>query len=454
MKHRDAGVRTPMTRRVPLLASAGVLTAVSAMVATTAADAATQHLGASSSYAGTPAVSVQRGSARHAGSAAVFGAANGDFQFVRGLTGTRPHKTSLIGVSVRNAVASAINPVRGKDALLCTRNHTIRQVNGVRSTPHRKGPGIDASAYTDEGGVGYRMACRSVAMHGRFALATAHSQGLVQLRRKNRVWRIDRRVHFPGVNDAGNPHRRGWIDFRDSTVLATQFGTVAIAPEPLPNGKFLALTADREEDNPNHDAIVVVSGVGTAKPRVRGAVTDPGLAIHDVSFGAGMDFGNAGITFVPGTARRAIVLTRTGFAVLGLDKPSHPRMQLRTRIGAAVGSPLDPSSLTISANGVHLAVAVGNRIYGYKDVPATAGKPRHFKLRTSFTLGSGADEAVTDLAYTPDNTLVVLHGNAASSTDWFLTLVRKVPAGHPSIGGSTRTTPPADVGSLSVWPTP
>ena len=430
-----------MRRRGPALAAVGALAAMSALVATHA-DAATQHR-----------ARLQGGAARGAASVAVFGAAQGDFQVVRGLTGTKAHKTGLLDAGVRNAVSSAVNPVRGKDGLMCTRNHTIHLMKGLRRAPHLVRPGIDASAYTDEGGSGYRMVCHSVAVHGHFALVSAHSQGLLQLRRKHHVWRIDKRVHFRGVNDAGDRHRRGWIDIRDGVAEATQFDTVAIAPEPLPNGRFLALAAAREETNPNHDAIVVIAGAGTAKPKVKGAVTDAGLGIHDVSFGGRMDFGNGGLAFVPGTAQRALVLTRTGFAVLGLTKPSQPRLQLRTRIDAAVGSPLDPSSLAVSANGRHIAVAVGGRVYGYKDTVSKAGR-RHFKLQTSFALGSGAHEAVADLAYTPDNTLVVLHGSTASTSRWFLTLVRKVPAGHPRIKGSVMTTAPAEVGSLSVWPTP
>jgi len=427
-----------MSRRAPALAALATVTALS-LLGATHADART---------------SPRAAGAKNATSVALFAATNGDFQAVRGLTGYRAHKTALLNVGVRNtnAVAGSVNPVRGKDGLVCIRNHTIHQVDGLRRTPHLRDPGIDALAYTDEGGSGYRMVCHGIAVHGHFALVAGHSQGLLQLRRRHHVWKIDRRVHSRGVNDAGHRHVRGWIDVRDRVTKATMLDSVVIAPEPMPNGRYLALAGAREEPNPLHDSIVLVTGIGTGKPRVRGAIKDDGLSIHDVSFGGRMDFGNGGLVFVPGTSQRAVALTRTGFAVLGLNDLAHPRLQLRTKIDAAVGSPLDPSSLTISKNGKHLAVAVGNRVYGYRDV--IKGGKRHMKLQTSFTVSSDSRDAVTDLAYTPDNTLVVLHGSTQSTTDWFLTLVRKVPRGHHKILGSTRTTAPSDVGSLSIWPVP
>src|SRR4051794_40943456 len=112
MRHRNAGRGTPMSRRSPALAAVVTLAAMAALVATSA-DAATGHHRTTSRDAATPAVPSR--AAGSAGSVAVFGAANGDFQVVRGLTGRKADKSALLDAGVRNAVASAVNPVHGKD---------------------------------------------------------------------------------------------------------------------------------------------------------------------------------------------------------------------------------------------------------------------------------------------------------------------------------------------------
>jgi hypothetical protein len=61
------------------------------------------------------------------GSVAVFGAQSGSFQTASGVNGAKAHKTALVNVATNEAVASAINPVGGKDALLCTEGQTIFQ---------------------------------------------------------------------------------------------------------------------------------------------------------------------------------------------------------------------------------------------------------------------------------------------------------------------------------------
>ena len=51
---------------------------------------------------------------------------DGDFQVAHGLTGRRAHKSALLDVGVRNAVASAVNPVRGRDGLVALVGHDLR----------------------------------------------------------------------------------------------------------------------------------------------------------------------------------------------------------------------------------------------------------------------------------------------------------------------------------------
>jgi hypothetical protein len=431
-----------MSRRTPALVAIAALAAASALVGSGAA-AATQHQHPSrTTHSSPPSVHIEARAAKPSGSVGVFGAQSGSFQTVSGVNGAKAHKTAVVTVASNDAVASAINPVGGNDSLLCTEGQTIFQVQGLRTTPHLRGSGIDASAYTGEGGAGYDFFCYSVAVHHRFALATADSQGLLQLIRKNGTWKIDTRVQFPGLNDAGQPHLPGWIDIRDHRTPATLFDTVAIAPAPLPNGTFLAVTVDREDGD---DTVAVVKGVGTAKPKVAGAVTDHVLA-SDVS-----RFGASDVAFLPGSPNKALIATKNGFAVLGLGDPTHPKIRHKRNIAAAHG-PVDPSSITISSDGDHVAVAIGNRVYTYKNVLAAIKHGAPFKPQSSFRLGTGADETVADVKYTANDTLAVLHGPSSTPTGWALTLVKKVPQGHHVIKGSTATTAPEAAGSLSVWP--
>src|SRR5215208_1588261 len=308
-----------MTRRTPALLAVGALTAMSALVAASA-DAATEQHGSVSRESDHRSVQIQSRAAGLAGSVALFGAGDGNFQAARGVTGSQPHKSGLFDLD-GDAVATAVNPVRGRDGLLCTSSDHIHPVKGLRATP-QFGSDIDGSAYTDEGGVGYQYFCNGVAMHGSFALATGDSQGLLQLIRKNGEWKIDKRVQSSGLNDALQPHVPGWIDFRDSTTEATLFDTVVIAPKPMSNGKYLALAVDRRGDT-----VVVLSGVGTAKPRVLGALTDS--ALHN---GAAY-LGTGGVAFLPSSPDRAVIATHRGFAVLTTHTPSEPRLKVKTTVG-------------------------------------------------------------------------------------------------------------------------
>ena len=441
-----------MSRRMPALIAVGALTATTVLIATTA-DASTQHQHPASAPHHQPlTVHLQSPTAKAAGSVGVFGAADGDFQVVRGITGTKAKKSALLDVTTGSAIASVVNPVGGNDALFCDTDGEVFVAKHMRTSPHLLMTPIDTGHFTGEGGENYGSFCYSVAMHGKFALATADSQGLIQLIRKKGDWKIDKRVQFPGHNDAGNPHRPGWIDVKDSTTKATLLNQVQIAPKPLPNGKFLAVALDRDEDVAKRNTAVVFSGVGTAKPKVRGAVHSRALEIEDDTFGE-MVYGTGGMAFVPGTASKALILTRTGFAVLGLNNPAHPRLKNRKSIGGVTGVS-KPNSITISKDGDHVAVAVGNTVYAYKNVRAAIAKGKPFKLHTSFHVSPDADDVITDVAYTSNDNLLVLHGNGVTNTGWALTVVRKVPAGHHAIKGSTSTTGPEDRGSLSLYRTP
>ena len=113
-----------------------------------------------------------------------------------------------------------------------------------------------------------------------------------------------------------------------------------------------------------------------------------------------------------------------------------------------------PSSITVSSDGDHLAVAEGATVYGYSGVRAAAVHGRPVTPQTSFSLGTAVDEFVTDVAYTGNDTLVVIHGDGDNPPAWHLTLVKGVPAGHPVVKGALKTVDSRENGTLSVWPAP
>ena len=171
---------------------------------------------------------------------------------------------------------------------------------------------------------------------------------------------VDRRVHSRGLNAGGLAHRPGWIAFRSSTTQSNLFRGVDIAPRPLANGKYLAVAIDRVTGT-----VVVVQGVGTAKPKVVGALQDDALI-------GPSDYGNGGIAFPPASRDRALILTQTGFAVLTLHDPSAPRLKAVTTLGDGL---TQPTGIAVSNDGDHLAVSAGPTVYGFSGVRRP--HPRH-----------------------------------------------------------------------------
>jgi hypothetical protein len=206
-----------MSRRTPAILAIGALTAMTVLVAASADAAPTQHRSISRD-GHHPSVSIQSGVARAADSVALVGADDGSFQAAKGVAGLRPHKSGLFDLD-DTSFATAVNPVRGKDGLLCTGSAAIQPVKGLRATPHVSSS-IDGSAYSDEGGSAFDYLCYGVAVRGSFALATGDSQGLLQLIRHNGVWKVDTRVQSPGLNDAGQPTSPG--------------GSTSVTPPRLP----------------------------------------------------------------------------------------------------------------------------------------------------------------------------------------------------------------------------
>jgi hypothetical protein len=429
------------TAVLPVAIALGALTVSTALTTSALADPGQQHQRHRGADRSGP-VSVHQQGKGHGpfGSVAVFGGSDGGFQAARGITGSRAHKTAYFDLNRDLAASAAVNPVGGEDGLLCGNDGYVYAMHGLRTKPRVQHPRIDATRYTGEGGSDYNFYCDGVAVNGSFGLATADSQGLLQLVRKHGTWKIDRRVQSRGLNDAGKPHRPGWIAFRDSMTTSTLFNNVVIAPRPLANGKYLAVALDRD-----NGTVVVVEGVGTAKPKVVGALSSDDLEMGPESYG------NGGMAFVPGSRDKAVVITSSGFAVLALHHPAEPRLKAKTVVGDGLTM---PSSITVSGDGDHLALSVGPRIYGYSNLRAAIAHGKKLAEQTSFQLSHSGTEAVSDVAYTGKRRLVVLHGDSDADHAWSLTLVTRVPAGHHAVQGSMKTAAPAAPGSLSVWPTP
>ena len=410
-----------MSRGTPVIVAAGALALILAGNAPVHAVGTTNH---ASARAGADSVGL-------------FATRDGGFQAVSGVSGSQPQDTRSIDIG-GTSVATAINPRGGKDGLLCTNGTRIKTVQGLRTTPKVGSADIDATAYSGEGAADRVFGCDGLAMHGTFALAGGESQGLLQLVRKQGTWKIDQRVRSRGRNDAGQRHARGWIDIRDSLTRSTTFTGVAIAPKAQRNGQFLAVTVDRTKGT-----LVVLTGVGTSKPRAVGVLGTAALKYPSGGYGTG------GVAFLPSSRDRALIATRTGFAVLDLHHPDAPRLRVKTRVGD--GS-VAPAGLTVSSDGDHVAVAAGANIYAYRHALAAVKQRKPFKRQTTFRLSDLTSERVSDVAYSDTDTLVVLHGDDLVATDWSLTLVKKVPRGRYGVRGSTATTRPDVSGSLSVWP--
>jgi hypothetical protein len=406
-----------------VISRAGALVAVAALVGTSALSAS-----------GADAAQTHRRAARPATSLALFSSSHGTFRVAKGVSGHRPRHTATLDTHQARALATGISGT-GDDGLVCADSGGAYPVHHLRTRP-RLGRHLDLSRFNGEGGPTFNFFCDGVSLRGRSAVVTGDSLGVLQLVRRHGAWKVDKRVHSPGHNEAGDPHRPGWIRFPHS-LPASEFNNVSIAPRPLHDGKYLAVAFAR-----NLGTMVVVEGVGTPKPRVVGSLTDPLLA------DGATNFGNGGIVWQPGASRRALVTTRVGFAVLDLKNPSRPRLRSATRVGSS-----QPSSITVSSDGDHLAIADGDTVLGYGHVKAAVTHGKRFKRETRFRPSTASGEQVTDVAYTANDNLLVLHG-VPDVKHWLLTVVTKVPRGHHAVQGSMRTLAPALPGSLSVWPAP
>jgi hypothetical protein len=186
---------------------------------------------------------------------ALFGSDNATFRVAKGVAGAKPVRTARLASHDNRSVGSAIS-ADGTSALACADSTSVYPVRGLRTRP-KLGKPLNAARFSNEGGKGNVFFCDGVAQRRSFALVAGDSQGVAQLVRQHGSWKIDTRVHSPGVNEAGHRHQPGWVRFRKSGT-SRRYTAVSIAPRPLHGGGFLAVAVDRE-----HGTVAVVRGAGT-----------------------------------------------------------------------------------------------------------------------------------------------------------------------------------------------
>jgi hypothetical protein len=356
--------------------------------------------------------------------AVVTGLLSGPPKLARSLTGT-----------ALNVHASAITS-DGDTGLIGNQTDAVIPVEHLRTAP-AYGSSIDLSAFNAESNPDSLPRSMGVALGPDFGLVASGEQGVVQLVAAGQTWKVDSRVHTAGTNVFGQRHKPGFIALPSSDRADSAYNSVAIAPVPLPNGQYLAVAIDR-----GLKTIAVIEGVGTAKPKVVGTLTNPALD------GFGDFTGSGALAFVPTAADRVILGTTTGVAVLNLRRPSSPKLRAATRLGPTNGV----TALAVAPDGNHVAVGIGGTTHLLKGLVAAAVKGRKLRSAGSITLSSQASEQVQALAYTRNGVLSVEHSNNHDGV--VLTLVNAATTRKPVAGSSLAIgTAAISNDSLSVWPT-
>jgi hypothetical protein len=354
---------------------------------------------------------------------------------VTGLLGRTPQLDRALTQTGPSIRASAITS-DGNTGLLGNQTDTVIPVEHLRTSPAFGSP-IDLSAFGQESNPDTPLRSVGLALGSDFALVASAERGLVQLVRSGSTWKVDSRVRPDGDNTIGKHRPRGFIALPTADAGNSAYDSVAIAPRPLPNGRYLAVAIDRGEH-----MIAVIEGVGTATPRVVGTLTNSALA------GAGNFGGSGAMAFVPTSADRMILGTATGVAVLNLQRPTSPKLQAATTVGPADGVAV----LAVAPDGNHVAVGVGGTTHILKGLVAAAVKGRALRSLGTITLSTKAGEVVQALAFTSNGVLSVQHSNTSDGAS--LTLVRNATTRRPDAGSSLVTGHAAvDNDSLSVWPT-
>jgi hypothetical protein len=354
---------------------------------------------------------------------------------VNGLLAGPPQLARALAQTGPGIRASAIS-ADGNTGLIGNQTDSVQPVEHLRTSPAYGSP-IDLSAFKLESNADSHLHSQGLALGPDFALIASGEQGIVQLVRSGSTWKVDTRVHSAGHNAVGKAHPAGFIVLPTRSTGNAVYNSVAIAPRPLPNGRYLAVAIDR-----GLHTVAVIEGVGTATPKVVGTLTKPALD------GFGDFTGSGAMAFVPTSADRVVLGTATGVAVLNLQHPAKPTLQAATAIGPADGV----TALAVAPDGNHVAVGIGGTTHLLKGLVAAAVKGRALRALGAIALGTKAGEAVQALAFTSNGVLSVEHSNTNDGAS--LTLIERATTGKPVEGSSLAIgTTAVDNDSLSVWPT-
>jgi hypothetical protein len=419
------------------MAGATVAAAVLALVASNAS-AATGHDNrlpgnhASPDRAITAASTVTAAAAKSATSLGLIGLDGNRTEVFQGLSGGSPKKLGLVASKFTENIRGTAIDSSGANALVATDSGSVVALRTPRTHP-RVGQLLNLGQFGGEGAPDFNFFSEGVAIRGNSALVTSDERGVAQLIRKSGSWRVDTRVHFPGLTDAGFPRARGFISFPGNQE--NEYNGVVISPTAQPNGKYLAVSVDHGDGK-----LVVIEGVGTAKPMVA-IINDPSL---DITGGFSPDDGNGGVAFSPATPARAVVATATGFSVLNLSRPMHPKLQSPTVVGTADQA----ESIAVAPDGSHVVEAVADIAYVYSGLLTTAaGAPL-----SPLSMIDAGDNAggIFDVAYLANSILAVVHGD---STGLKLTMYKAATTATPTIANSAALAgQPDESNTLSVWP--
>ena len=418
-------------------ASAAFAVAVLALAATNASAATGNHGNGRDknvpSHVATGGGSASPALAKAASSLGLIGLDDDQVEVLQGLAGGAPKKLAVVTDKYADGIDGTAIDATGSKALVASDVSATTVFSGVRTRPKLTGQ-VNLNAFNGEGGAGYHFYSEGVAIRGDSALVASDSRGVAQLIWKHGAWHIDTRVHFPGRTDAGFARARGFIAFPKA---ASEYDNVVISPTSLRTGKYVGLSADREDHT-----LAVIDGVGTAKPRVA-VVTNANLAFGSTDFEP--DQGSGGLAFSPATPTRAVVTTSTGFAVVNLSNPLKPKLQSLT----TVGTPGAAESISVSADGNHVVESVGDTAYVYSGLlTAAAGSPL-----TSVTTISPLDVSgfIPDVNYLVGGKLALVHGD--STNGYRLDIYQHATTATPTIqSGVKLASEPGDSDGLSVWP--
>jgi hypothetical protein len=426
-----------MTRRTSM-AGATAVVAVLALVASNAS-AATGHDNrtpgnhASHGRSATATSTVIAAAATPATSLGLIGLDDNRTEVFQALSGGSPTKLGLVASKFTTDIQGTAIDSSGANALVAIDSGSVASLRTLRTRP-RIGGLINLSQFGGEGGPDFNFFSQGVAIRGNSALVTSEERGVVQLIRKSGGWRVDTRVHFPGLTDAGFPRARGFIAFPGKEE--DEYDGIAISPTALPNGKYLAVSVDHRASK-----LTVIEGVGTAAPKVA-TLSDPSL---DIPSEFSPDDGNGGVAFSPATPTRAVIATATGFAVLNLSRPLHPRLQSVTVVGTADQA----ESIAVAADGSHVVEAVADIAHIYSGLlTSAAGAP----LSPLSTIDPGdMSGRISDVAYLVNRTLALVHGNPIDG--FILTMFKNATTATPTIAnGAPLAAVPEGSNTLSVWP--